>query len=201
MYRKWVLAIVATCLLSACTKPGPETVPSRTSSAGATATSSPLVAPVVEHPVSLGESWKNPCALLKVYKLEDWGFGDEEDGRPNQVEHGSACVWTAIDQVTDTTVTLELVAYPDHDILGETYKIASMSPETFKPFSMIRPPLPSAFVLKSSMVCSYVVGFSDRQGISVTYTRQVPFEDGDIKKKCAVPYSASVNALDTMRQG
>lgn len=155
---------------------------------------------MVEHPVSLGDSWKNPCGLLKGFNLEDWGFGDENDGRLYQVENGTACGWTGIDKAGETPVTLELVAYPDHDILGETYRTAP-SAEAFKPFEVVLPPLPSAFVLESSMSCSYVVGFSDRQGIRATLTRQKPFEEQDIKKKCAVPYSASIGVLDTIRHG
>lgn len=201
MYRnragRWACAVLASGFLAACAPSESKPVPS-TSSAPVNTTSL-IVAPAVEEPISLGDRWMKPCELIKPWDREAYGFGDREDGAARQIENGSECSWTAIDPASKTSITLAIAAYPDYDILGETYKNAPAAPGAFKPFGHTVPKLPSVFVAEHSTSCSYVVGFSAHQGVKVTYTRQLPFEVDDIKEKCAVPYSAAAGLVSDIR--
>ncbi|WP_166657960.1 DUF3558 family protein [Actinokineospora alba] len=183
--------------LTACTEqrsPRPASTSQSTTAAGPVRT-----APAVDEPISLGELWKSPCGLIKVFKLEDYGFGDEDDGRPYPDGSGSACVWTATKGAGAGTATLVMVAYPNHDILGETYRTAPADATAFKPSTLTLPQLPAAYVADTPTSCSYVVGFSATQGIKVTYTAPEAFEEQDIKKRCAIPYSAAAGVVSMIR--
>ncbi|MBC6451535.1 DUF3558 family protein [Actinokineospora xionganensis] len=191
------LAAIIVVGLGACTEqrpPSPASTSQSTTAGGAVRT-----APAVDEPISLGELWKSPCGLIKAFKLEDYGFGDEDDGKPYPDGSGSACVWTATNGAGSGTATLVMVAYPDHDILGETYRTAPADATAFKPSMLTLPRLPAVYVADTATSCSYVVGFSATQGIKVTYTAPEAFEEPDIKKRCAIPYSAAAGVVSMIR--
>ncbi|WP_436493802.1 DUF3558 family protein [Actinokineospora sp. HUAS TT18] len=196
MPRNWLLGLVTLVVLSSCTPDTTDVDPSPTGTTAATTTR--LTPSAIATPLGLGDRWKKPCELIEVFSLEDYGFGDEEDGEPFETAQGAACRWTATDARVHMAVRLEIIAYPNYDIIGQTYADADKA-LIFKPTSLTLDGLPAAYVVDDPASCAFVAGLSATQGVKVTYSRAQPFGDMPVKDRCSYPYSAVSGVVSTIR--
>ncbi|CRK61659.1 hypothetical protein [Alloactinosynnema sp. L-07] len=152
--------------------------------------------PTVEKPISLGDLWKRPCFLIPVWALEDFGIDQEIKGKPFQSGPGHGCAWSAPGQGDETT-GFEVVAYPDFDILRDTYENASKRAVMFEPTGTRH--FPAAYLVENDTSCTYVIAFSNTQGVKVTRTQQRPYTHEGPKERCEHPGQAAFEIESVIR--
>lgn len=193
MFRKWPVVLVAAAIgvLPACTDEGLDPDPSPSTGGTSSAGKSMSAVPTVEKPIDLGDLWTKPCSMIEAFDLEDFGFRDV----PGQADVSGAtagCRWSA-----QAGARMEIVAYPNSDILGATYGSSSAKTETFMPTTTLG--FPAVYLTENAKTCTLVVGFSVRQGIKVTYVRGEPFKDEGVDVRCQFPRRAAMGVVEMIR--
>ncbi|GLZ43379.1 hypothetical protein Acsp05_70030 [Actinokineospora sp. NBRC 105648] len=120
----------------------------------------------MDRPVRLGDVSKGACAVVPAHAVQAVGF--EEPG----LGDGPRCGWR---RTSFDAKTLEIVLYPDRDILREVYASGKQVGPEFIP--MMKADLPAVVEAPDGVHCTLTIGLSDRQGIQLTTTKLS--RDGD----------------------